>query len=675
MKHYIELINHGKLPEVSRKLAYELKESGPDFDKRIYALYLIVYAMTHISRHPDETKLQDVKFKQLLLEVRHQVFGHIFPSFLLSFESALENLLPPILRHDKHTDCSFLSRLRDIEGSLSGEERAVGFFESYDSFKIALDSGNLQVLDTVNKIKREWSDLVESRFFYEYAEIRPGCEIQGLINNTQIAPKFSEAQAIHLFKWYLAGKIDLYYIHKSKAFSDAITPWLCRFEFAKKKFTIRQLFVLSEILRKSGQYELMLEIFSRCGRPKELLVKNYLAATYAFGSKAKLTQVLGKQLSDSHRKKAELAKPFRSKPNRRARLAVFTADIGHHAVSYFLSPLFAKHSEHGWDLILFANCDFGDDASSRPNLFAAHATEAHSIKSVPGNKVSQLLKEANPDLVLELNGLVPGARYDGIPLTRDFPVVHYLGSNDTTFGLADYVICDPMLNFEGRLQKNYTEKLITINHWMCYDQSLFQPNRRDTLIREKPTGLRDKFLIGFFNHLTKCGPKTKDWLLNLLISSDDVVLLIAHGSNTKFGFAKFLESMPDDLHKRIIFDDRIISWADHQSRVSMCDVVVDAIDHVSGGTTTCDALAMGTPVVTSAAREMTLGARMTLSVLRSAGLLDLSFRDLAQPELVREISYSVGKGKALADCVSKSQLCNADDYADNIYGALQKLIR
>lgn len=642
---------------------------------QLVVLELCVYAMENPIRHPKELKLNQDQ-KRLLLEIRHRTFGYVFPTFNLSYErKSLFSFLPRGWL--RNIDCvwDFLDVLR--HPSAMGEF-SIPYCDSYESMVPKLTQNEFRVL--ISQLKDQWRDLPEVVFYYSWAAASLLKSVDGcreVIRGSRVLPKFCEAQAENLISLYLQGKVDIYGLHNSIAFCEASVTAVLNLDFERLSIPQRTAWVLIEILKRCNRVDEVYALYLKAGRPEAIQIKVLIATAYQYGYLDSRVTTVAKERSDSIATKMKAVTRHQgiSKKTKTFKVTLMTADIGNHAVSYFLSTLFLNYQRHGCELNLITNFDLQENTPGRADMFAKLATSCVSVFGVDSQAAAQIVSESKPNIILEMNGLLAGSRYDAIPLKGSVPIVHYLGGQSTTNGLADYFLCDDTLNASDCLCGQFTEDLVSLEHWMCYQPSVFRdPDYSEFVVKKNPR-LQKVIVIGFFNWLTKCGVRTKAAMLRLLEGIPNSKILIGHGSNSSYDFYRFLAWFPVDYRSRFIFDPRRLSWEKHMMRISVCDVVLDALDYVSGGTSTCDAISIGVPVISTADSRNTFAERMTLSILRSAGLSDMVRNNAPEATDALSVIEQYNDQHALMEYVRSSDLCNMKRHSCNLFDTLKKLAK
>ena len=190
----------------------------------------------------------------------------------------------------------------------------------------------------------------------------------------------------------------------------------------------------------------------------------------------------------------------------------------------------------------------------------------------------------------------------------------YLHSTGLT--RVDYRITDPVADPEGMTESLHTERLLRMPHsqW-CFrppGAALGAPLSRD--------GAGDAFTFGSFNQFSKVTDTTLALWIRVLGAAPGARLRVVGvpRGNASEAFSRRVADAGISP-SRVDLVERV-PLADYYAQFGRVDACLDSTPY-SGGTTTCDALWMGVPVITLAgSRSM---SRSAASLLSSIGRPDL----------------------------------------------------
>jgi predicted O-linked N-acetylglucosamine transferase (SPINDLY family) len=298
--------------------------------------------------------------------------------------------------------------------------------------------------------------------------------------------------------------------------------------------------------------------------------------------------------------------------SRRLRVGYVSADYRQHPVSYFVEPLFRLHDRSRVEVFAYSTYRTEDDVTQRLKLLADHWVP---IAGMNDEAVRQRVEADGIDVLIDLSGH-SGYNRLGVFALRAAPVqAHYLGYFATT-GLTemDYWLGDPVILPEAE-NAHYSETIWRLPRvWVSYQ-------RRDDLPSSKWQPRDDGTVwLGSFNNLYKMTPSTLElWAKILRELPEGRLMLKAKGLDNPV-YRKQIEGVLATQGigaDRLELIDRTDDWAAHMALYDRLDIALDPISGVGGGTTTCDALWMGVPVVTLIGQQLI--HRMTASMLDAMG--------------------------------------------------------
>lgn len=297
----------------------------------------------------------------------------------------------------------------------------------------------------------------------------------------------------------------------------------------------------------------------------------------------------------------------------RLKLGYVSADFRSHSMARFIEPVLRLHDRQLYEVHCFYNHPTGDELTRR---LAAQADHWHDIAGLDDEQVAQRVRDNGIDLLVDLSGHTVGNRM-GVFARKPTPLqLTWLGYLCTT-GLAtmDYRICDAYTDPPGAPGVPEAEKLARLPH----SQWCYQPQMELPPVSTLPMWRNGFLTLGSFNHEIKLNDAVlKAWM--------ELVQAVPGSRLRIFGVTN------DILERRIRDACRALDIAGE--RIEVCgrveieryfalyqevDIALDTFPY-NGGTTTCDALIMGVPVVTVAGSRAL--ARGGVSLLSNIGLTD-----------------------------------------------------
>ena len=362
--------------------------------------------------------------------------------------------------------------------------------------------------------------------------------------------------------------------------------------------------------------------------------------------------------------------PARAFPGHdRIRVAYVSPDFREHAVAILMAALLERHDRGRFEVIGIA-LNPPDDTPVGKRIRAA-CDELHTVWQKSDAEVSELLRELEIDIAVDLAGFTSGNR-SSILASRPAPVqVSYLGFPGT-MGAAyvDYIVGDPVLIPPG-YQSAYTEQVV-------YLPDSYQVNDRVYDVAERTParaelGLPEQgFVFCCFNNSFKITAEVFEAWMRLLAQVPGSVLWLAA---TRDEVVENLRQRAGALGVdagRLVFAPRVPLRADHLARYRRADLFLDTLPFNAHATAT-DALWSGLPVLT--VEGTTFAGRVASSLLHTMKLendlvcADLGAYEARALELVRTPTLLAALREKLSQNVKSSALFDTDRFRRHIEAA------
>lgn len=306
------------------------------------------------------------------------------------------------------------------------------------------------------------------------------------------------------------------------------------------------------------------------------------------------------------------AKTFERLPlaGRRMRVGYVSGDFRKHAVSYFMEQLFAQHDRARVELYAYSNNRTRDAVTERLQELADHWVP---ISGMSDAAVCERMAADSIDVLVDLSAHSAHNRL-GVFARRAAPVqATYLYFASTGLTEMDYWIGDAMLTPSGQ-DGDFSEQVWRLPRtWLAYKTIADAP-----AIRWQPS-TNNTICLGSFNNLGKITPQTLRVWAQILHALPKGRLLL---KNKDLADAGNRQRILSELSSHGIVAERIelqggSDWADYMAQHDRLDIALDPIGAHGGGTSTCDALWMGVPVIHLLGDHV--GARFAASLLQAIG--------------------------------------------------------
>lgn len=349
-------------------------------------------------------------------------------------------------------------------------------------------------------------------------------------------------------------------------------------------------------------------------------------------------------------------------PNRALKLGILSSDLRTHSVAYFVEPLLAGLDPAVCVPWVYSTTSHADDTTARLRALCPRWRE---VGSLDATAVATAIRADGIDILLDLNGLT-GSHAVDVLLKRPAPVqLTYLGyPNSTGLSVVDGRIVDEITDPTPEADALATERLLRMDRvFLCYTPD------RETLTTPAPARVPDRpVTFGSFNVIPKLSPRTMDLWAAVLRAVPGSRMLLKARSLSSPGLRERLthsfasRGIPADRLELIPYVD---SHREHLGLYQRVDIALDPTPY-NGTTTTCEALIMGTPVVTLQGDRH--ASRVGASILRSVGLSELVAQNDAEyvsiaTRLAADGARRSQLSAALRERMLTSPLCDAAGFA------------
>ena len=365
--------------------------------------------------------------------------------------------------------------------------------------------------------------------------------------------------------------------------------------------------------------------------------------------------------------------PFGFEPQTVLKIGLVSADLRKHPVSYFLlgvlEELIRKYGQR-IEVHAFSNSLVFDDYS---RAIAEVCSSWHGIRGRPDREVKNLIRSLGIEILIDLSGHTAENRL-ALFASRAAPVqVSWLGYFATT-GLTqmDYLLTDTHSSPPGA-EAYFTEELIRFPATrMC-----FTPPEIENSVLKAASAEAGSVTFGSFGNLAKLNEEVLQAWSRIMENVSSSRLLI---KANQLDDSSIRERLMGDLTRagvdtsRIVLDGRS-ELVEYYKSYQSVDIVLDTFPF-SGGTTTCDALSQGVPVVTLAGDSIV--SRQGACFLANCGLDDWVADSKADyVDIATRMSADPRKLSDLRECIKSrfqdSPITDSGALADHLFSVLKDL--
>ena len=355
-------------------------------------------------------------------------------------------------------------------------------------------------------------------------------------------------------------------------------------------------------------------------------------------------------------------------PDRRLRIGYVSPDFRTHPVGRFLLPLFAKHDHGSYEVVCYSDVRQPDELTERLKACADLWRETTRLSD---DALAERVREDQIDVLvdltmhLEYNRLFAFAR-------KPAPVqVTYLAYCSTT-GLEtmDYRLSDPYLDPLGMDESIYIERTVRLprTYW-CYPAPA-----PEVTVGNLPAAFAGFVHFACLNNYAKVTRQTWGLWYEVLraVPGSTLTVFAPHGEHRRLAREAMAGAGLDPQRLQFVAMSSMEAYLRLYQRF---DIALDPIPY-AGGTTTCDALWMGVPVVSMTGK--TAVSRAGLSILSNAGLAELVASDAGQyvriaAGLAGDVSRLAGLRATLRERMRASPLMDGPGFARDFEGALRQM--
>lgn len=361
----------------------------------------------------------------------------------------------------------------------------------------------------------------------------------------------------------------------------------------------------------------------------------------------------------------------RPDPERRLRIGYVSADLHHHPVAYFLTPVLAARDRERTEVFCYASGKM-DGWTER---IRACEPVWKPIGSLGDAELARQIERDQIDILVDLSGHTAGNRLL-VFARKPAPVqVSWLGYFNTTGMRAiDYLIVDPEIAPPGE-PAPFVEKALRIpGCYLTYAIPDYAPP-----VAPAPVLQNGYVTYGCFNSLSKIGNHVVSVWAEILRRTPSSRLLMKN-----YAFA--------DEESRRLYQGYFAQSGIAARRVdllgpsphgavlesySQVDIALDPFPY-NGGTTNCEALAMGVPVITL--RGDRFVSRVGATILHNAGLDSLVARSESEyiekaAELAAQPEEVAAMRAGMRARLARSTLCDCAGFTRKLENAYRDIWR
>ncbi|MGA3067057.1 MAG: tetratricopeptide repeat protein [Tepidisphaeraceae bacterium] len=357
-------------------------------------------------------------------------------------------------------------------------------------------------------------------------------------------------------------------------------------------------------------------------------------------------------------------------PDRRLRIGYLSPDFRDHPVGRFVQPLLANHDHQQFEIFCYSGAK---DLDSTTDRIRQSADVWKNVRDLSDAEIAETIRHDRIDILVDLSLHTKEHRLK-VFAQKPAPIqVSYLGyCGSSGLSTMDYRFTDRYFDPPGADQSGYTEKSYTLprTYWV------YEPVTRTPEVAPLPAPAAGFVTFGCFNNYCKVSPATWDAWTRILLTVPNSRLMVyaERGRHRDAALKKIAAAGVDPA--RVTFVDNLPLRL-YFPRYHAVDIALDPFPFC-GGTTTCDTLLMGVPVVTL--RGKTAVGRAGVSILSNLGLPELIADTVDQyvqiaADLAGDLPKLAELRKNLRTRMQSSPLMDAPAFARDIEAAYCQIWR
>lgn len=303
------------------------------------------------------------------------------------------------------------------------------------------------------------------------------------------------------------------------------------------------------------------------------------------------------------------------KPNGKIRVGIMSSDLRAHPVSYFSLPIFEHYDRDRFEVYCYSYYQGDEDRLQKKITDWVDAFRW--VKDITERDAAQMIADDQLDILIELGGSTHMNKLSVMAFKPAPLSASWLGyPHSAGLETIDHFILDPYLNPPDP-SLLIEEPLLMPKVWLAMSEIAFPERPINPVIPEERNGF---LTFGTANNPYKYSREMlRTWARVVAAVPGSRFLFVRPEGNAP----SFRKNILANFAAEGVSEDRVrfesVRGA-HMPFYNEIDMGLDTFPQ-TGGTTTCESLSMGVPVVTLVGS--TVFERMSYSVLSNAGLGDL----------------------------------------------------
>lgn len=379
------------------------------------------------------------------------------------------------------------------------------------------------------------------------------------------------------------------------------------------------------------------------------------------------------RIEEAKAKLNPVARPNLIAKRSKIRLGLMSSDLRNHPVSYFAMPLFDYLDRNRFEVHCYSWSRHNPDPVQ--HYLASRVDQFHWHKAIADRDAAQLIANDRLDLLFELGSSTDMNKlevmaYKPAPLQASWLGYPHSAGLET----IDYILCDPYINPPD--PKLLIEKpFLMPKSWVAMGRLGF--NEQEAINPALASDRNPFITFGTANNPYKYSPKVLETWAKIVASVPKSKFMFVRPES---GAKAFRDCMAEAFGKENVSRDRLIFVSvrgQHMRWYNEMDISLDTFPQ-TGGTTTCESLFMGIPVVSLVGSAFF--ERLSYSNLSNSGLGDLAaFTIEDYIKTAQNLAADVKRRKdlktSLRHQIKSTPLGQPEVFARDFYDLVEKTVR
>lgn len=351
-------------------------------------------------------------------------------------------------------------------------------------------------------------------------------------------------------------------------------------------------------------------------------------------------------------------------PDRVLRVGYVSPDFCRHSVSRFMLPVLRNHDLTKFEIVYYASVGKPDDVTEK---LRAGAKTWRDVSGMSDEALADQVRADRIDVLVDLalhaakNRLLAFARK---PAPVQMTYLAYCGSSGIP--AIDYRLTDPYFDPLGADESVHSEKSLRLTSYWCYE-----PTGDEPAVGPLPASTNGFITFGCLNTFAKANRPTLAAWAKLLQSIPKSRLILHAPAPDHSPHLREIFGQAGIDPSRVTYSP-MLATREYFAQYNQIDIALDPLPF-GGGTTSCDAIWMGAPVVSCTGG--TSVSRAGSSILNNIGMPELVGKNVEQ---YLQIASGLANGlprlaklrESLRETMQKSPLMDAARFTrdlENLY--------